>query len=170
MRARSPSPACATADDELYDPKQRTDAPEPGAGRRVGRDADRRGSDRRCDHRRRPGAAIAALMSSSAAVIVAAAVAGVIIGGTAAAIIALMPEFGSEEGERAVHLPESATTGVLAVPTSSLAQAERVGVELVQRRSRPGHGRQRRGHADRGDRPLPLIVGRAGIEPATERL
>ncbi len=78
------------------------------------------------------GAAIAALLTDSLSVIVAAAAAGVIIGGTAAAIVAVMPEFGSEEGERAVHQPESPTTGLLAVPTNSLAQAERVGMELVR--------------------------------------
>jgi hypothetical protein len=78
------------------------------------------------------GASIAALLTDSAAIIVAAAVAGVIIGGTAAALIAVMPEFGSEEGERAPHHSEDPTTGLLAVPTHSLAQAERIGVELVR--------------------------------------
>ena len=122
----------ATADDELYDRKQRTDVPtqEPVVGwvgmRIVA------GAIAGTIIAGGLGAAIAALLSDSTAVVVAAAVAGVIIGGTAAAIIALMPEFGSEEGERAVHQPESPTTGVLAVPTTSLAQAERIGVELVR--------------------------------------
>jgi hypothetical protein len=122
----------ATTDDELYAPTQRTDAPkqEPvvgWVGMRV-----LAGAIAGAIIAGGLGAAIAALLSDSASIVVAAAVAGVIIGGTAAALIALMPEFGSEEGERALHHSEDPTTGLLAVPTDSLAHAERIGVELVR--------------------------------------
>jgi hypothetical protein len=122
----------ATTDDELYDPHPGLEAPkqEPVIGwvtTRLVLGAIIGGLIAAT-----LGAAIAALLGSAASIIVAAALAGLIIGGTAAALIALMPEFGSEEGELAVHHPEDPTTGLVAVPTTSLAQAEKVGMALVR--------------------------------------
>src|SRR4051812_40878322 len=96
----------ATTDDAQYQPTQRTDAPKQEPVVRWAWMRSVAGSIAGAIIAGGLGAAIAALLTDSTLVIIAAAFAGVVMGATAAALIALMPEFGSEEGEKAVHHPE----------------------------------------------------------------